>query len=40
MWLKSYTVTPHTYMLTALPFSGRGVNTSFRRVIVLNSTVG
>jgi len=35
MWLMEYTVTPHTYMLTALPWSGRGRNTSFRLISVL-----
>jgi hypothetical protein len=28
MWLMEYTVTPQTYMLTALPWSCRGVNSS------------
>lgn len=37
MWLMEYTVTPQTYMLTALPWSCRGVKGSFVRDMELYS---
>ncbi len=40
MWLMEYTVTPHTYMLTALPCSGRGEKGSLVRDRELYSCSG
>lgn len=39
-WLRSYTVTPQTYMDTWLPWSARGVKRSLWRLRVLYNTRG